>query len=61
MTRVRSAPTGGVFMSYDDGASWLHVSNKMQTVSVLDLRHHATSNTLTVATFGHGIQRAALP
>jgi hypothetical protein len=45
----------------DDDASWLHASTKMPTVSVLDLRHHATSNTLTAATFGHGIHWAALP
>ena len=28
---------------------------------VLDLRYHAGTNTLTAATFGHGIQRVTVP
>jgi hypothetical protein len=32
----------------------------MPAVPVLDLRWHEASGTLTVATFGHGIQRTAL-
>jgi photosystem II stability/assembly factor-like uncharacterized protein len=51
----------GVFMSDDDGASWLRVGDNLPTVPVLDLRYHEGSNTLTAATFGHGIQRVTLP
>jgi photosystem II stability/assembly factor-like uncharacterized protein len=51
----------GVFMSDDDGATWLRVGSNLPTVPVLDLRYHAGSNTLTAATFGHGIQRVTLP
>lgn len=51
----------GVFMSDDDGATWLRVGDNLPTVPVLDLRYHAASNTLTAATFGHGIQRVTLP
>jgi hypothetical protein len=51
----------GVFLSKDLGASWLRLGNNLPTVPVLDLRYHQATNTLTAATFGHGIQRVTLP
>ena len=51
----------GVFLSSDGGETWLTVGDNMPAVPVLDLRYHQGTNTLTAATFGHGIQRIALP
>ncbi|MGH3368865.1 MAG: WD40/YVTN/BNR-like repeat-containing protein, partial [Nocardioidaceae bacterium] len=51
----------GVFMTSDGGATWLAVGSNMPAVPVLDIRYHQGTNTLTAATFGHGIQRIALP
>jgi photosystem II stability/assembly factor-like uncharacterized protein len=51
----------GVFLTSDGGATWLAAGSSMPAVPVLDLRYHQGSNTLTAATFGHGIQRLALP
>ena len=51
----------GVFLSADGGATWLSVGENLPAVPVLDLRYHQGTNTLTAATFGHGIQRVALP
>jgi photosystem II stability/assembly factor-like uncharacterized protein len=51
----------GVFLSSDGGATWLTVGENLPTVPVFDLRYHQGTNTLTAATFGHGIQRVALP
>ena len=51
----------GVFLSSDGGATWLTLGSNMPAVPVLDLEYHEASNTITAATFGHGIQRVALP
>jgi photosystem II stability/assembly factor-like uncharacterized protein len=51
----------GVFLTTDGGATWLSVGENMPAVPVLDLRYHQATNTLTAATFGHGIQRVVLP
>lgn len=51
----------GVFLTSDGGATWLTVGDNMPAVPVLDIRYHGGTNTLTAATFGHGIQRIALP
>ncbi|MGH3368904.1 MAG: WD40/YVTN/BNR-like repeat-containing protein, partial [Nocardioidaceae bacterium] len=51
----------GVFLTLDGGSSWLSVGSNLPQVPVLDLRYHEGTNTLTAATFGHGIQRAMLP
>ena len=51
----------GVFLSSDDGATWLAVGSNLPAVPVLDLRYHQATNTITAATFGHGIQRVTLP
>jgi hypothetical protein len=60
----------GVFLSEDadtvqvtdtTSASWLAVGSGLPAVPILDLRHHKGTNTLTAATFGHGIQRVTLP
>jgi len=51
----------GVYMSTDGGAEWLRVGTGLPTVPVLDIEYHAPTNTITVATFGAGIQRTTLP
>jgi photosystem II stability/assembly factor-like uncharacterized protein len=51
----------GVFLSTDGGETWLTLGSNMPAVPVLDLRYHQASNTLTAATFGHGVQRIVLP
>jgi photosystem II stability/assembly factor-like uncharacterized protein len=51
----------GVFLSSDGGASWLTVGSNLPAVPVLDLEYHQGTNTITAATFGHGIQRVTLP
>jgi len=51
----------GVYMTTDDGQTWLRLGSNLPAVPVLDLRYHAGTNTLTVSTFGHGIQRVMLP
>ena len=50
----------GVFLSTDGGDSWLRVGD-LPAVPVLELRHHVGTNTLTAATFGHGVRRTTLP
>lgn len=45
----------GVFLSERDG-TWYRVGKNMPAIPVLDLRWHEGSGSLTVATFGHGIQ-----
>ncbi len=50
-----------MFLSRDGGATWLRVGEGLPLAPVLDLRYHAGTNTITAATFGHGIQRIALP
>ena len=49
----------GVFLSDKDGR-WYRVGKNMAALPILDLRWHEGSGTLTVATFGHGIQRTTL-
>jgi photosystem II stability/assembly factor-like uncharacterized protein len=51
----------GVFFSRDLGLTWLRVGSDLATVVVPDLEYHAGTNTLTAATFGHGVQRVTLP
>jgi len=51
----------GVFLSRDAGATWLTVGSNLPAVVINDLEYHAGTNTLTAATFGHGIQRVTLP
>ena len=58
---LAAASDVGVFYTEDLGRTWLRVGNNLPTVPVLDLRYHEASNTLTAATFGHGIQRVTLP
>lgn len=49
----------GVFAS-DRPGRW-YVLGGLPAVPVFDLDYHAGSNTVTAATFGHGVQRAELP
>jgi photosystem II stability/assembly factor-like uncharacterized protein len=51
----------GVFLTSDGGETWLTVGESLPAVPVLDIRYHQGTNTVTAATFGHGIQRVALP
>lgn len=51
----------GAFLTHDQGTSWLKVGKNLPTVVINDLEYHAGTNTLTAATFGHGIQRVTLP
>jgi hypothetical protein len=51
----------GVFLSSDGGATWLSVGEGLPAVPILDIRFHEGTSTITAATFGHGIQRVALP
>jgi photosystem II stability/assembly factor-like uncharacterized protein len=51
----------GVFLSRDAGATWLRLGGNLPAVPVMDLRFHQGTNTLTAATFGHGIQRIDVP
>lgn len=50
----------GVYLTTDQGDRWLRVGSNLPMVPILDLRYHEASNTLTAATFGHGIQRVTL-
>jgi hypothetical protein len=59
--RLAVATDVGVFLSTDGGATWLTVGSNLPTVPILDIRYHQTTNTITAATFGHGIQRVTLP
>jgi photosystem II stability/assembly factor-like uncharacterized protein len=51
----------GVYLSTDGGVTWLTLGSGLPAVPILDIRYHQGTNTITAATFGHGIQRAALP
>jgi photosystem II stability/assembly factor-like uncharacterized protein len=51
----------GVFLTSDGGTTWLTVGSNLPANPILDLEYHAATNTITAATFGHGIQRVTLP
>jgi photosystem II stability/assembly factor-like uncharacterized protein len=51
----------GVYLSTDGGVTWLTLGSGLPAVPILDIRYHQGTNTVTAATFGHGIQRVALP
>ena len=51
----------GVFLTSDGGDTWLTLGDGLPAVPILDIRFHEGTNTITAATFGHGIQRVALP
>ena len=51
----------GVFVANPTGGRWLSLGNSLPMVPVFDLRYHQGTNTITAATFGHGIQRFTLP
>ena len=59
--RLAVATDVGAFLTSDGGATWLSVGTNLPSVPILDLRYHEGTNTLTAATFGHGIQRSTLP
>lgn len=49
----------GVFTLDAANDTWLRVGD-LPSVPVMELRHHTGTNTLTIATFGHGIRRTTL-
>ncbi|MGH2730281.1 MAG: WD40/YVTN/BNR-like repeat-containing protein [Actinomycetota bacterium] len=51
----------GVFVASANSNKWFSLGNNLPTIPVLDLRYQVSTNTLTAATFGHGIQRVELP
>ena len=50
----------GVFVTEDDD-KWFKLGSNLPAVPIIELRYHAGTNTITAATFGHGIQRVVLP
>lgn len=58
--RLIVATDVGVFLS-EDAATWYRLGGDLPAVPVTDMRYHEGTNTLTVATFGHGVQRVVLP
>ncbi len=50
----------GVFIT-EDQKKWYRLGADLPAVPVIDMRYHQPTNTLTVGTFGHGVQRIALP
>lgn len=50
-----------VFVTRDGGTTWLRPGGNLPAVPVMDLCVHTGTQTLTAATFGHGIQRVDLP
>ncbi|MGH2711088.1 MAG: WD40/YVTN/BNR-like repeat-containing protein [Actinomycetota bacterium] len=58
--KLAVATDTGVFLTSDGGETWLAVGSGLPMVPILDIRYHQGTNTITAATFGHGIQRVAL-
>ncbi|MEA2434717.1 MAG: hypothetical protein QOG54_2174 [Actinomycetota bacterium] len=50
----------GVFVTTDD-EHYYKLGLNLPAVPVIEMRYHAGTNTITAATFGHGIQRITLP
>lgn len=59
--RLIVASDVGVFVSEDAGQKWFKLGEALPAVPVIEMRYHEGTNTLTIATFGHGIQRVVLP
>lgn len=59
--RLYVATDIGVFMSEDDGTSWLTLANGLPRVAVYGLKLHRASRTLRAATHGRGIWDLAVP
>lgn len=59
--RLIVASDVGVFVSDDGGAHWFKLGSNLPMIPVIEMRYHQGTNTLTIATFGHGIQRVTLP
>jgi photosystem II stability/assembly factor-like uncharacterized protein len=51
----------GVFAASANSTKWYSVGNNLPAIPVLDLHYQKSTNTLTAATFGHGIQRVEMP
>lgn len=51
----------GVFISGAKGGKWFALGAGLPRVPIFDITYHEGTNTITAATFGHGIQRVELP
>ncbi len=51
----------GVYVRRYTSTKWLKLGSGLPMTPVFDLRYHQGTSTVTIATFGHGIQRVALP
>jgi hypothetical protein len=58
--RLVVASDVGVFVTENE-KNWYRLGANLPAVPVIELRYHEGTQTLTAATFGHGIQRIALP
>ncbi|NND59797.1 MAG: hypothetical protein HKN49_05965, partial [Gammaproteobacteria bacterium] len=52
---------GGVYISDNDGVTWDFLGTGLPNVPVMDLRVHAPTNTLHIATFGRGMWKTTIP
>lgn len=50
----------GVYVSLDGGQTWMNLTRNLPHTMVVDLVHHASSNTLYAATYGRSIWRVKL-
>jgi len=55
--RVYVCCDAGVFVSTDEGTTWIDLTRNLPNVMVVDLVYHETNRTLTAATYGRSIWR----
>lgn len=59
--RLVVASDVGVFVSYDDGITWLTLGDNLPKAPVMELAYNEESAILAAATFGRGVYSALLP
>ncbi len=59
--RLVVAQDVGVYLSRNGGRRWLRLGEGLPLAPVLDITYHRRSDTITAATFGHGVHRVDLP